>query len=154
MEFIIRPAKAGDAESIGKLAAEFIEYLRSLGDNVAEQKFDAAVYLRDGFGTNPAFSGIVAENAGEILGYLLYHFGYDIDYATRTLHVVDLYVSEKRRKLGIGKALMNRASKICLAAGGTQLFWAVYAPNQDAIRFYEKLGARFTQNMLFMRLDV
>ncbi|HEX8267884.1 MAG TPA: GNAT family N-acetyltransferase [Pyrinomonadaceae bacterium] len=153
MEFIIRSAKAGDAESIGNLAAEFIEYLRSLGD-AAEQKFDAAVYLRDGFGTKPAFSGIVAENAGEILGYLFYHFGYDVDYATRTLHVVDLYVTQKRRKLGIGKALMNRASEICLAAGGTQLFWAVYAPNKDAIRFYEKLGARFTRNMLFMRLDV
>jgi GNAT superfamily N-acetyltransferase len=153
MEFIIRPAKAEDAESIGELAAEFIEYLRSLGDE-AEQKFDAAVYLRDGFCTNPAFSGIVAENAGEILGYLLYHFGYDVDYATRTLHVVDLYVSEKRRKLGIGKALINRASEICLAAGGMQLFWAVYAPNKDAIRFYQRLGARFTRNMLFMRLDV
>lgn len=79
MEFIVRPAKAEDAESIGKLAAEFIE---------------------------------------------------------------------------IGKALMNRASEISLVAGGTQLFWAVYAPNKDAVRFYEQLGARFTQNMLFMRLDV
>ena len=47
MEFIVRSAKAGDAESIGNLAAEFIEYLRSLGDE-AEQKFDSAVYLRDG----------------------------------------------------------------------------------------------------------
>jgi|GEM_PF-5005074 len=43
MEFIIRPAKAGDAESIGNLAAEFIEYLRSLGEESA-QKFDTAVY--------------------------------------------------------------------------------------------------------------
>jgi hypothetical protein len=43
MEFIIRRAKAEDAESIGNLAAEFIEYLRSLGDE-AEQKFDAAVF--------------------------------------------------------------------------------------------------------------
>lgn len=49
---------------------------------------------------------------------------------------------------------MNQASEICLAAGGTQLFWVVYAPNKDEIRFYERLGARFTQNMLFMRLDV
>jgi len=88
MNLIIRPAKPEDAESIGKLAKEFINYLRSLGDET-EQKFDAEIYLRDGFGANPAFSGIVAEREGEISGYLLYHFGYDADYAARTLHVVD-----------------------------------------------------------------
>jgi hypothetical protein len=46
MEFIIRPAKPEDAESIRQLAKELIEYLRSIGDD-AEQKFDGAVYLRD-----------------------------------------------------------------------------------------------------------
>lgn len=153
MEFIIRPAKPEDAESIGQLAKEFIEYLRSIGDN-AEQKFDAKIYLRDGFGSNPAFSGVIAEQGGEVIGYLLYHFGYDVDYATRTLHVVDLYVLENRRGQGIGRALMKQAGEICRTFGGTQLFWAVYEPNKSAIEFYERLGARFTQNMLFMRLDL
>ncbi len=149
----IRPAKIEDAESIGRLAEEFVEYLRLLGDD-AEQKFNAEVYLRDGFGANPAFSGLIAENDGEVSGYLLYHFGYDADYATRTLHVVDLYVAENRRGRGIGSALMARASEICRTAGGAQLFWTVYAPNEAAKNFYERLGARYTQNMLFMRLDV
>ena len=153
MEFIIRAIEPKDAESIGQLAREFIDYLRSIGDN-AEQKFDAKVYLRDGFGENPAFSGIVAERAGEILGYLLYHPGYDADYATRTLHIVDLYVGEQWRGQGVGRALMKQAIEICRGLGGTQLFWAVYEPNKSAIRFYERLGARFTKEMLFMRLDV
>ena len=153
MKFIIRTAERKDAESIGKLAEEFIEYLQSIGDD-AEQKFDAEVYLRDGFGSNPAFSGIVAEQSGEVVGYLLYHFGYDVDYETRTLHAIDLYVSENRRGQGIGRALMKRASKICRSFGGTQLFWAVYEPNKSAIHFYERLGARLTRNLLFMRLDL
>jgi ribosomal protein S18 acetylase RimI-like enzyme len=153
MNLIIRPAKPEDAESIGKLAKEFIDYLRSLGDE-AEQKFDAKVYLHDEFGANPAFSGIVGEQAREISGYLLYHFGYDADHAARTLHVVDLYVSEKHRRQGIGRALMKEAGEICRAAGGAQLFWAVYEPNKKAIYFYERLGARFTQNMLYMKLDL
>lgn len=54
MEYIIRLAKPENAESIGRLAKELIEYLRSIGDD-AEQKFDGAVYLRDGFNSNPAF---------------------------------------------------------------------------------------------------
>jgi hypothetical protein len=49
---------------------------------------------------------------------------------------------------------MEQAGRICRARGGTQLFWAVYAPNGTALRFYERLGARLTQNLLFMRLDV
>jgi GNAT superfamily N-acetyltransferase len=153
MKFTVRPAESEDAESIGRLVKEFINYLRELGDE-AEQKFDEAAYLRDGFGANPAFAGIVAENAGEILGYLLYHSGYDVDYATRTLHIVDLYVGERSRRHGIGRALMNQAAEICRSGGGTQLFWAVYEPNKKAINFYERLGARFTRNMSFMRLDL
>ena len=153
MEFIIRPAKPEDAESIGRLAKELIEYLRSIGDD-AEQKFDAKVYLRDGFNSNPAFLGIVAEHDGEVIGYLLYHFGYDVDYATRTLHVIDLYVGENWRRQGIGQALIKQARDICRSFCGTQLFWAVYEPNKSAIQFYERLGARFTKNLLFMRLDV
>ncbi len=149
MDFIVRQAEPKDAESIGLLAKEFSDYLRSLGDE-AEQKFDGAVYLRDGFGSHPAFSGIVAEYQDKILGYLLYHFGYDVDYATRTLHVIDLYVLERWRGQKVGRALMKQASKICRSVGGTQLFWAVYEPNKPAIRFYERLGARFTKNLLFI----
>jgi len=153
MNFVISPAEAADAESIGQLAGEFIDYLRSIGDT-DEQMFDAEAFLRDGFGANPAFSGIVAESDGEIFGYLLYHQGYDADYAARTLHVVDLYVRENERGQGIGRALMKEAGEICRAFGGKQLFWAVYKPNKAAINFYERLGARFTRNLLFMRLDV
>lgn len=153
MDLIIRQAEPKDAESIGQLAKEFAHYLRSIGDT-GELLFDAQVYFRDGFGSNPAFLGIVAESGNEILGYLLYHPGYDVDYAIRTLHVVDLYVQESCRGQGIGQALMKRAGEICRALGGKQLFWAVYEPNKLAINFYERLGARFTKDLLFMRLDV
>jgi ribosomal protein S18 acetylase RimI-like enzyme len=153
VQLIVRPAAAEDAEAVGRLAAEFAQYLRSLGDK-ADLKFDADTYLRDGFGESPAFSGLVAERGDEILGYLLYHPGYDVDYAARTLHVVDLYVGGAWRGQGVGRALMREAVRVCRRMGGAQLFWAVYAPNKAAIGFYEHLGARFTQDLLFMRLDV
>ena len=151
--FIIRPAVIDDAEGIGRLAAEFAQYLRDLGDE-SELNFNAEVYVRDGFGNNPASSGLVAEHDNEIQGYLLYHPGYDTDCATRILHVIDLYVSETQRGQGIGRALMKEAQKICRRLGGTQLFWSVFAPNKAAIEFYEHLGAKFTRDLLFMTLDV
>jgi GNAT superfamily N-acetyltransferase len=153
MNFIIRPAEPQDAQSVGGLAKEFVDYLRSIGD-ADEPCFDAKAFLRDGFGANPAFSGIVAESEDEILGYMLYHPGYDADYAIRTLHIVDFYVRERWRGRGIGRALMKRAGEICRSSGGKQLFWAVFEPNKLAINFYERLGARFTKDLLFMRLDV
>ena len=60
MKFIVRRAQAEDAEAVGQFAKEFIDYLRSIGDEDAEQKFDAGAYLRDGSGSNPAFSGLEA----------------------------------------------------------------------------------------------
>ena len=62
----------------------------------------AAAYLRDGFGARPAFFGIVAEDQGTVVGYLLYHFGYDSDAAARTLHIADLYVDSGTRRRGAG----------------------------------------------------
>jgi len=145
----IRAASAEDAQSVGKLAQQFADYLRSLGDTT-DFKLNAQAYLRDGFGTNPAFSGLVAEQDDDIVGYLLYHFGYDTDNAMRILHVVDLYVDKSVRRQGVGKALMSAAAKLSRDAGGMQLFWSVYVNNKMAASFYESLGARHTKDLLFM----
>ena len=147
----IRAASAEDAQSVGKLARQFADYLRSLGDTT-DFKLNAQAYLRDGFGTNPAFSGLVAEQDDDIVGYLLYHFGYDTDNATRILHVVDLYVNERARRQGVGKALMSAAAKLSRDAGGMQLFWSVYVHNKLAASFYENLGARYARDLVFMAI--
>ncbi len=153
MRYIVRSAIAEDANAIGELAQEFADYLRALGDP-SNFSFDADAYLRDGFSANSAFSGLVAEANGEILGYLLYHQGYEVDEAIRLLRVIDLYVRKQWRRRGVGRALMEEAAKICRRLGGSQLFWSVYVRNEAAFAFYEVLGARYTQDLRFMRLDV
>lgn len=125
---------AADAQIIGELARQFADYLRSLGD-MTDFQFNAETYLRDGFGPNPAFAGIVAEANGEVAGYLLYHFGYDVDRALRLLHVIDLYVRPEVRGRGVGRALMDEAARLCREGGGRELCWAVYRPNILATQF-------------------
>ena len=149
----IREATREDASAVGALVKEFCTYLQSLGDDTNFQ-FNAETYMRDGFGDEPAFKGLVAENHGEIVGYLLYHFGYYVDIATRIVHIVDLYVRPDCRCQGIGSALMERTGEICVKAGGKRLFWSVYSPNRDAFRFYKRLGARYTKDLKFMYLTV
>jgi ribosomal protein S18 acetylase RimI-like enzyme len=150
----IRPITFDDAESVARLYAQSAAHLRSLGDPT-DFRFDAHVYRRDGFGDRPAFSGIVAVLNDEVVGHLLYSFGYDTDRAMRFLFVIDLAVDERVRGQGIGRALMEHAVAICRAAGGADLFWAVYARNHSALEFYRRLGATaVSPELQFMTLDV
>ncbi len=149
----IRAAMADDAEAIGELARQFAVYLRLLGDTTNFQ-FDAGTYLRDGFGPNPALSGLVVEIDGQVIGYLLYYFGYDVDRAIKLLHIADLYVHERARINGVGRALMREAANICRQKGGTELEWAVFASNKLAAEFYERLGAEYIDDMKYMRWKV
>lgn len=112
----------------------------------------AEAYLRDGFGTAPAFAGLVAEDQGNVVGYLLYHFGYDSDGATRNMHIVDLYVERAARKRGVGKALMVEAASISRQAGAEDMIWSVYSRNALAAAFYENLGGQRINDVFFMRL--
>jgi ribosomal protein S18 acetylase RimI-like enzyme len=149
--FTIRPARPEDAFSIGALARQFADYLRGLGDT-SEFRLTAEAYLRDGFGENPAFAGLVAEEDGCVIGYLLYHFGYDSDRAARTLDIADLYVEQTKRNQGVGRALMTHAAEIARKAGAEEIVWAVFHSNDLATRFYEGVGGQRIHDIFLMRL--
>jgi len=148
---VIRNATAADATAIGEMVAEFQAYLRGLGDST-EFDFGAARYLRDGFGDDPAFEGLVAETGTGIDGYLLYHFGYDTDIGRRLVFIIDLYVRKTSRQRGIGSALMKRVSEIGRGRGAVAMFWSVLEANAAALRFYEALGAAPVKGLRFMSM--
>jgi GNAT superfamily N-acetyltransferase len=153
MSAIIRATTGEDAQAIGRLAQEFQGYLRGLGDQTPFA-FTAETYLRDGFGSNPAFAGLVAALDGEVIGYLLYHFGYDTDRAMRLMYVIDLYVCEAQRRRGVGEALIRAAVEICRETEGREMIWSVFKPNTLAFQFYERLGAKHIQELEFMSWPV
>jgi ribosomal protein S18 acetylase RimI-like enzyme len=150
--FRIRDIVPADAESIARMWDAFGRYLREIGDT-GEQNFGIEVFLHDGFGPDPAFSGIVAERDGTPCGYLLYHFGYDVDLAARLLFVIDLWVEPPARRHGIGRALMREAAARCRARGGRELIWNVFTSNRAAFDFYERLGAAPIENLTYMHID-
>ena len=149
MAITIRQSTAADADSIGDLAAEFHSYLRALGDH-ADFDWGAAKYLRDGFGENAAFEGLVAEVNSSVVGYALYHFGYDTDRGQRLIFLIDLYVSQRFRRNGIGEKLMHRISEIGRMRGAELIVWSVLKQNAMAMNFYEKLGAKCADELYFM----
>ena len=147
MDCEIREFVLADTEAIAGLSAEFVEYLTDLGDP-APRGMSADEIRRDGFGSDPAFRGIVAEAERRVIGYLLHHPGYDIDRGGRIWYVIDLFVTASARRNGVGRALMARAHRMCQEAGGRALVWTVYPPNAVAVRFYRQLGATISDDRL------
>jgi ribosomal protein S18 acetylase RimI-like enzyme len=149
MPTTIRPSTREDAEAIGALAAEFQAYLKAAGSR-GDFDWGTAKYLRDGFGTDRAFEGIVAEEEGRVVAYALYHFGYDTDRGERYLYLIDLFVSAPFRGRGIGEAMMGRLTEIGRKRGAELMAWSVLTQNSAAVRFYRRLGAAAVDDQLTM----
>jgi ribosomal protein S18 acetylase RimI-like enzyme len=154
MTVSIRRAESKDAEAVAALAARLHDHLRSLGEQFPNFDFSAAAYRRDGFGTRPAFEGLVAEVDGVVVGYLLHHDGYDTDANRRLLCVIDLYVAEEHRSLGLARALVDAAVRVAREHGATDLRWVVNRHNVKARAFYERLGAQTSEHLLLQHLPV
>lgn len=62
-----------------------------------------------------------------------------------------LYILERFTSLGIGKQLMLRTENLLAQQGYDQLWLWVYAPNDRAINFYQKLNYQYLGNA-FLKL--
>jgi len=149
----IRPIKRADAEKVGQMIKCMAEYLRSLGDDTDFQ-FNAKSFLRDGFGRNRAFYGLIAEVNGKAAGYSLYHDGYDTDKGFRIVYLADLYVRPEYRGIGLGRQLIEAVKTAAKKRGAKKIFWTVYAPNHAARQFYWHIGARYSTDMLEMKMPI
>jgi hypothetical protein len=63
----VRPSRIEDAVAVGRMARAFADYLRGLGDPT-DFRFDEDAFRRDGFGPDPAFFGLIAEQGGVPVG--------------------------------------------------------------------------------------
>jgi ribosomal protein S18 acetylase RimI-like enzyme len=153
MTVTVRSIRREDAESITGMTKEFGAYLISLGDPWAEN-FSEARFLEDGFGSDPAFSGFIAEEAEKPLGYLLHTPTYDSDLACRVLFVIDLWVRPWTRRLGVGRKLMDAAADLGKQRNCGYLLWSVFKPNTLARQFYDRLGGKETAELDWMTLKL
>ena len=134
---LIRPAVEADAAVIARLANQLSRH-EGLGDEV----FSAARILEDGFGDAPAFSVLLAELAGEAVGYALYQDFYNTDLACRGLWLSDLFVVEAARGRRIGRKLLAEVARRAVEIGACSVWWGVRSANLGARAFYAALGAR------------
>jgi GNAT superfamily N-acetyltransferase len=150
----VSPLRKKDILEIDKLREEFESYLQKLSAKkrkAMSSRERKAKLLKDGFGRNRAFSGFVARKGKKMFGYIFYNFGYDPDEMTgRAVHILDIFVTESSRRLGIGAKLMKKVASLCDQNDIKDIYFAVWDKNKKATKFYKKLGAELIEDMSFM----
>jgi GNAT superfamily N-acetyltransferase len=107
---------------------------------------------RDGFGPQPLFECLIAEeDTGEAAGFALYFPIYST-WRGPSLHLEDLFVQPQHRGSGIGKALLARVAAIAMERGCSRMQWDVLDWNTPAIEFYQSRGAIMLEPWRIMRV--
>ncbi|MDR7149562.1 ribosomal protein S18 acetylase RimI-like enzyme [Hydrogenophaga palleronii] len=98
----------------------------------------------------------VAESGGQVVGFIsvlaAVPVAEPLDGVTEEARVVDLYVADSARGLGLGKMLMTRAVSFVASHSARWLRVSVFAQNTSALEMYKKFG--FSELELSLELDL
>jgi GNAT superfamily N-acetyltransferase len=143
--FTVRSAELRDVAPIAALIRELAEFEKLTHLlQVTPEKLRPHL-----FGEKPVAEALVAELAegaatdGEsrVVGFALFFTNFSTFLAQPGLHLEDLFVRPARRGAGIGEALLARLGRLAVERGCGRIEWSVLDWNQNAIRFYERMGA-------------
>jgi GNAT superfamily N-acetyltransferase len=134
---MIRPATAADTAMIAHLIRALAEYER-LAHEVGLDEDRLREHL---FGPRPFAEVLLAEEAGQTVGFALFFHNYSTFLGKPTLYLEDLFVVPEHRGKGHGKALLGALARLAVERDCGRLEWSVLNWNEPAIRFYQALGA-------------
>ena len=93
------------------------------------------------FGARPAAEAVVGEVGGQVVAFALFFTNFSTFLGQPGLYLEDLYVQPAHRGTGLGKALLSHLGALAVERGCGRFEWSVLDWNNNAIRFYEKMGA-------------
>jgi GNAT superfamily N-acetyltransferase len=135
--FTLRPAEPRDVPAIVGLIRELAEFER-LAHLVQATPETLHPQL---FGERPAAEAMVADVAGAVVAFALYFTNFSTFLARPGLYLEDLFVQPAHRGSGIGQALLEHLGALAVQRGCGRFEWSVLDWNQDAIGFYQRMGA-------------
>ncbi len=145
----VREARPSDLERIRALIVDLAVYEKS-----ADQVLVTAEQLQTAlFGPQPAVFALVAESAGEVVGFALYFLNFSTWEGVHGIYLEDLYVEPAHRGSGLGKALLKALAEIAVQRGYARFEWWVLDWNTPSIDFYRSLGAVAMDEWTVYRLD-
>ncbi len=132
----IRTGIVSDVALLRTLIQEFATFER-LPVAVTEEQL-----RQDGFGAQPKFRMLIAECDGQPAGYALFFDCYS-SFQGRGIFLEDLFVRPSLRGKNVGRVLLAHVARIAEEADGFGVMFNVLDWNQNAIEFYQKIGATF-----------
>lgn len=142
---IIRKALEKDAEKIWALMQDLAVFEKYI-DVFA---ITPEIVRESGFRKSPPdFYCIVAEDAEQIAGMLVYYFLPYTAVNKPAIYLKELYVEEKYRGQKIGEQLMNALYEEAKQNNCCQIKWTVAPWNDAGKKFYERLGANENKDWL------
>jgi GNAT superfamily N-acetyltransferase len=148
-EFSIRAAQARDTAALIEMIRELAEYERLL-DAVVATADDLRQSL---FGAHACAEALIAESGGGVAGFALFFSTFSTFVGRPGLYLEDLFVRPAFRRLGIGRALLQRIAAMAVLRNCGRLEWSVLNWNEPAIEFYRSLGAAPLSDWTTFRLD-
>ena len=132
---MIREAKASDARSIASI---YNQYILNSAVTFEEKEVDSKTIV-DRIGTNNKYKWWVFERDEILMGY-----AYSTKWKTRSAYRFtvesSVYVAQKHKQKGIGKALYLKLIKSLKRNGFKRILAGISLPNDESIIFHEKLG--------------
>ncbi len=133
----IRPAKESDAPVV----LDFIRKLAEYGDISSETTVTEADVRDALFGPRPVAQALLAYVGHEPAGFAVFSFTFSSFMGKPGIYVEDLFVEHRFRGHGVGKALLVTLAQRGRERGCGRLEWSVLNWNEQAMEFYQDIGA-------------
>src|SRR6266496_4660983 len=140
---VIRKAAEADIPRLLPLMRELAEFEKYAEDFAVTEE----VLRQQGFHRSPPdFHCLIAEEGGELVGFLVYYFVPFTYRAKPNLIIKELYIADGYRSRGVGKLLMKAVAKQAEQAGCGMIKWYVAKWNESGVQFQKRLGATIDPN--------
>ena len=144
----IKPATEQDAALVLAFIKELADYEKRAHEVVATESLIKEAL----FGELSHTEALIAYLGNEPIGFALYFYNFSTFLGRSGIYLEDLYVNPKARGMGIGKKILAALAKLAVEKGCGRLELSVLDWNEDAIKFYQQLGAEPKNEWIVYRL--
>lgn len=145
---LLRTARPGDEPGILAMIQALARYEREPDAVENTESLLTATLFCD----EPRVFTHVIELDRAIVGIAMWFVTYSTWTGTHGIWLEDLYVDERMRGRGYGRALMSALAAVCVERGYRRFEWTVLDWNEPSIGFYRSIGAEPMEEWTTQRL--